>query len=111
MGSNENLDKSHNYSEEDFMVCYCNVFNNSEDTWRSGLKLHNDEHIIPSTVSSHYASNRHQVYAIINDTSEEFDAENNPIINLQNPHEEPIIEQKEKQSQPSQQGTKFSFKW
>jgi hypothetical protein len=85
MGSNENLNKSHNYSEEDFMFCYGNVFNNSEDTWRSGLKLHNDEHIIPSTVSSHYASNRHQVYAIINDTSEEFDTENNPIINLQNP--------------------------
>jgi hypothetical protein len=85
MGSDENLDKSHNYSEEDFMACYGNVSGNSEDTWREGLKLHNDKHTFPSSVSSHYASNRHQVYVIINDTSEEFNTENNQIINPQNP--------------------------
>jgi hypothetical protein len=85
MGLDKNLDKSHIYSEEDFMACYGNVSSNSEDTWRAGLKLHNDEHMFPSSVSSHYASNKHQVYVIINDTFEEFDAEHNPIINPQNP--------------------------
>jgi hypothetical protein len=85
MGSDENPDKSKSYSQEDYMVCYCNVSINSEGTWRSGLKLHNDEHTILSSVSSHCARNQHQVYVIINDTSEEFDAKNNPIINPQNP--------------------------
>jgi hypothetical protein len=56
----ENIGKSRNYSEEDLMAYYGNVSANSEDTWRSGLKLHNDEHINPSSSSSHYASNRHQ---------------------------------------------------
>jgi hypothetical protein len=32
MGSDENLNKSHNYSEEDFMACYGNVSSNSVDT-------------------------------------------------------------------------------
>jgi hypothetical protein len=83
--SDERLDKSSNYSEEVFMACYGNVSGNSKNTWRTGLKLHNDEHIISSSVSSHYASNRHQVYAIINDISKEFDEDNNPIISPQNP--------------------------
>jgi hypothetical protein len=63
------------------MACYGNVSGNSKDTLRTGLKLHNDENIIPSSVCSNYASNQHQVYIIINDTSEKLDAENNPIIN------------------------------
>jgi hypothetical protein len=58
MGSDKNLDKSINYSEEDFMACYGNVSANSEDTWRSGLS------------SSHYASNQHQVNVIIRKTSD-----------------------------------------
>jgi hypothetical protein len=85
MGFDKNLDESNKYSEEDFMACYGNVSNNSKDTWRAGLKLHNDKHMLPSSVSGHYASNRHQIYVIINDTYEEFNAENNPIINPQNP--------------------------
>jgi hypothetical protein len=44
--SSENLDRSHNYSEEDFMVCYGNISNNSEDTWKSKLELYDDEEII-----------------------------------------------------------------
>jgi hypothetical protein len=66
------------------MARYGNVCDNSEDTWRSGLKLYNDEHTVPSSGSSRYDSNRHKVFVIINDTSEEFDAENNPIMNPQN---------------------------
>jgi hypothetical protein len=69
MGFDENIDKSHIYSEEDFMVCYGNVSNNSEDTWKSGLKLHNNKHMFPSSVSSHHTGNLHQIYVIINNTS------------------------------------------
>jgi hypothetical protein len=82
--SDENLNNINNYSEEDFIACHGNVSSNSEGTWRSGLKLHGDEQITLSLSSSQYASNRHQVYVIINDTSEEFDIENNPFINPQN---------------------------
>jgi hypothetical protein len=84
MGSDKNLDKSHNYSEEDFMVCYGNISNNYEDTWKSGLELHDDEHKIFSPGSSGDVHSQYQVYAIIDDTSEEFDANNNPIINPEN---------------------------
>jgi hypothetical protein len=84
MGSDKNLDKSSNYSKEDFMVCYGNVSDNSEDTWRSGLELYNDEQTIFSSSSSGDIHSQYQVYAIINDTSEEFNANNNPIINLEN---------------------------
>jgi hypothetical protein len=69
MDSDENLGNVSNYSEEDFMACYGNVSSNSENTWRSGLKLHDGEHTVPSSSSSHYDSNRHQVCVIINDTS------------------------------------------
>jgi hypothetical protein len=84
MASDENLDNISNYSEEDFMACYGNVSGNSEDTWRSGLKLHNDEHTVPSSGLSRYDRNRYQLCIIINDTSKEFDAENNSIMNSQN---------------------------
>jgi hypothetical protein len=67
------------------MACDGNVPSNYKDEWRIGLKLDNDEHMFPFSASSDYTSNRHQIYVIINDTSEEFDIENNPIINLQNP--------------------------
>jgi hypothetical protein len=32
IGSDDNIDKSSNYSEEDFMACYGNVSSNSKDT-------------------------------------------------------------------------------
>jgi hypothetical protein len=32
--SDKNLNRSHSYSEEDFMVCYVSISNNSEDTWK-----------------------------------------------------------------------------
>jgi hypothetical protein len=57
LGSDENFDESNSYSEEDFMACCGNVSSNYEDTWRSRLKLHNDENMFPSSISNHYASN------------------------------------------------------
>jgi hypothetical protein len=84
MASEGNSDNISSYSEEDFIACYGNVSDNSEDTWRSGLELYDDEQANFSLGSCHDTSNRHPVCVIINDTSEEFDTENNPVINPQN---------------------------
>jgi hypothetical protein len=73
-----------NYPEEDFTAGYGDVSDKPEDTWRTGLELYVNEQTIFSSVSSRSTSNRHQVCVIINDTSEEFDTENNPIINPHN---------------------------
>jgi hypothetical protein len=81
--SDKNLGNINNHSEENFVAYRSDVSGNSEGAWRPGLKLHDDEQIIPSSCSSQYASNR-QMYVIINDTSEEFDAKNNLVINPQN---------------------------
>jgi hypothetical protein len=50
----------------------------------SGLELHNNEETIFSSDTNHNISIQHQVYMIIDKTSEESDDNNNPIINLQN---------------------------
>jgi hypothetical protein len=50
----------------------------------SGLELYDDEQTIFSLDANRYISNQHHVYAIIIETSEEFDDDNNPIINPQN---------------------------
>jgi hypothetical protein len=84
MASEGNSNNISRYSEEDFIACYGSVSNNSENTWRSGLELYDDKQTILSLGSSHGISNRHQVCVIINDISEEFDIENNPVINPQN---------------------------
>jgi hypothetical protein len=43
MSSDRNSNHSNSYSKEDFMVYYGNISNNSEDTWKSGLELYDDE--------------------------------------------------------------------
>jgi hypothetical protein len=50
----------------------------------SGLELYDDEPTIFSSDANHNISNQHQVYAILEETSEEFDDDNNPIINPKN---------------------------
>jgi hypothetical protein len=50
----------------------------------SGLELYNDEETIFSLDANHNISSQHQVYVIIDETSEEFGDNNNPIINPQN---------------------------
>jgi hypothetical protein len=84
MASKGNSDSVNNYSGEDYIACYGNVFGSSEDTWRSGLELYDDEQTIFSSGSSHGVNNQYEVYAIIDDTSEELDDNNNPIINPEN---------------------------
>jgi hypothetical protein len=50
------------------MVCYGNISNNSEDTWKSGLELKDDEHTIFSLGSNGDVHGQYQVYAIIDDS-------------------------------------------
>jgi hypothetical protein len=57
---------------------------NSEGAWRLDLQLHDDEQMIPSSSLNQYTSNKHQVYVLISDTSEEFDAKNNSVIDPHN---------------------------
>jgi hypothetical protein len=51
-GSDGNSIHSSSYSKEDFMVCYGNISNDSEDTWKSGLELYDDEPTIFSSGSN-----------------------------------------------------------
>jgi hypothetical protein len=83
-GSDKNSSKSNRYSEEDFMVYYGNISNNSEGTWKSGLELYDDEQTTFSSGSNRDVHSQYQVYAIIGDSSKEFDGNNNPIINPAN---------------------------
>jgi hypothetical protein len=80
MSSDRNSIHSSSYSKEDFMVCYGNISNDSEDTWKSGLELYDDEPTIFSSGSNRDVHSHYQIYAIIDDMSEEFDGNNNPII-------------------------------
>jgi hypothetical protein len=57
MVSEGNSNNISNYYEEDFIAHYGNVSDNSEDTWRSGLELYNDEQTIFSLSSSHGVNN------------------------------------------------------
>jgi hypothetical protein len=84
MSSDKNSTNSRSYSKEDFMIYYGNISNDSEDTWKSGLELYDDEKTIFSLGSNRDTHWQHQVYAIIDDTSDEFDSNNNPIINPAN---------------------------
>jgi hypothetical protein len=48
------------------------------------LELYSNEQTTLSSGSNSDANNQYQVYAIINDTSEEVDANKNPVINPRN---------------------------
>jgi hypothetical protein len=81
MSPDGNPNRSNNYSKEDFMVCYGNISNNSEDTWKLGLELYDDEQTIFSSGSNGDVHSQYQVYAIIDDSLEKIGGNNNPIIN------------------------------
>jgi hypothetical protein len=68
---------------EDFMICYDDTSNKSMDTWKRGLELHEDNQITLSSCISKF-DNQYQVLAIVGDNSEEFDDNNNPVLNPAN---------------------------
>jgi hypothetical protein len=51
MGSDGNFNQSNGYSKDDFMVRYGNVSNNSDDTWKSGLELYDNEQMMSTNAS------------------------------------------------------------
>jgi hypothetical protein len=77
----ENLDLGDQL--KDLMVCHDDASNKSIDTWKTGLELREDDEIIISSFNSKFNS-RYQVLAIVGDNSEEFDENNNPVLNPAN---------------------------
>jgi hypothetical protein len=68
---------------EDFMICYDDTSDKSTDTWKTGLELNEDNQTTLSSSSSKF-DNQYQVLAIVGDNSEEFDDNNNPVLNPAN---------------------------
>jgi hypothetical protein len=77
----ENLDLGK--QSEDFMICCGNISNKSTDTWKTGLELHEDNQTTLSSCSSKF-NNQYQILTIIGDNSEEFDDNNNLVLNPAN---------------------------
>jgi hypothetical protein len=68
---------------EDFMICYDDASDKSTDTWKTWLELHEDDETIFSSSNSKF-DKRYQVLAIVGDNSEEFDDNNNLVLNPTN---------------------------
>jgi hypothetical protein len=77
----ENLDLGDQL--EDLMICHDNTSDKSTDTWKTGLELHEDDETIFSNFNNKF-DNWYQVLAIVGDNSEEFDENNNPVLNPAN---------------------------
>jgi hypothetical protein len=65
------------------MICHDDTSDQSTDTWKTGLELSEDDNSIFSNHNSKF-DNRYQILAIIGDNSEEFDNNNNPVLNPAN---------------------------
>jgi hypothetical protein len=68
---------------EDFMICYDDTSDKSTDTWKIGLELHEDNQTTLSSCSSKF-DNQYQELTIVGDNSEEFDDNDNPVLNPAN---------------------------
>jgi archaellin len=68
---------------DDLMICLDGISDKSTDTWKTGLELSQDGDSIFSSFNSDIRR-QCQVLAIVGDNSEEFDENNNPVINPAN---------------------------
>jgi hypothetical protein len=68
---------------EDLMICLDNISDKSVDTWKTGLELSEDGDSIFSSFNSNIGK-QCQVLTIVGDNSEEFDENNNPVLNPAN---------------------------
>jgi hypothetical protein len=68
---------------EDLMICLDDISDKSTNTWKIGLELSEDGDSIFSSFNSNIGK-QCQVLAIIGDNSEEFDKNNNPVLNPAN---------------------------
>jgi hypothetical protein len=82
MDSDENFDNNY-HPGKDFTVCCDNISDKSTNTWKIVLELLDDDHTFLSSSSSS-VNHEYQVFAIIGDNSEEFDDNNNLVINRAN---------------------------
>jgi hypothetical protein len=80
---------------KDLMISCDDTSDKLTDTWKTGLELHEDENSIFSSFDSKF-DNRYQVLAITEDNSEEFDENNNPVLNAANINRGQTTWQKEK---------------
>jgi hypothetical protein len=67
----------------DLVICLDNISDKSTDTWKIGLELSEDGDSIFSSFNSNIGK-QCKVLAIVGDNSEEFDENNNPVINPAN---------------------------
>jgi hypothetical protein len=68
---------------DDLMICLDDISDKSTDTWKTGLELFEDGDSIFSSFNSNIGK-QCQVLAIVGDNSEEFDENNNPVLNPAN---------------------------
>jgi hypothetical protein len=68
---------------DDLTICLDDISDKSTDTWKTGLELSEDGDSIFSSFNSNIRR-QCQVLAIVGDNSEEFDENNNPVINPAN---------------------------
>jgi hypothetical protein len=68
---------------EDLIICLDDISDKSTDTWKTGLELSEDSNSIFSSFNSNIGK-QCQVLAIVGDNSEEFDKNNNPVLNPAN---------------------------
>jgi hypothetical protein len=80
--SGENFDNNHQ-PIGDFMICCDSTSDKSTNSWKTGLELCEDDQTIFLSSNSRI-NHQYQVFAIIGDKSEEFDDNNNPVLNLAN---------------------------
>jgi hypothetical protein len=67
----------------DLMICLDDISDKSTDTWKIGLELSEDDDSIFSSFNSNIGK-QCQVLAIVGDNSEEFNENNNPVLNPTN---------------------------
>jgi hypothetical protein len=77
----ENLDLGE--QSGDFMICCGRISDKSTNTWKTGFELLEDDKTTFSSCRSKF-DNQFQILAIIGDISEEFDDNNNPVVNPAN---------------------------
>jgi hypothetical protein len=68
---------------EDLVICHDNILDKSTDTWKTGLELYEDDDSIFSSFNNKIGK-QCQVLAIVGDNSEEFNENNNPVLNPAN---------------------------
>jgi hypothetical protein len=65
------------------MICHDDILDKSTDTWKTGLELSEVDDLIFSSFNNKIGK-QCQVLAIVGDNSEEFDENNNPVLNPAN---------------------------